>query len=164
MLFAAEQGVVPHIVDGMAKAQLPPLDTHLASTDHFEPRHPKNTDKLSGQHLLSKNWCTKNRMAKLKNSEPGIRSVVTMMFNIKHLLHQKALTLSHLCDLYDIFRHIELDEDQLSADLHKTGLYSFARRICQILCEAAYLDEGFMPVPALNDSGTAKLRRMLMTY
>ena len=164
MLFAREQGVVPYVVDGMAKAQLPPVDTNLAQADHFEPRHPKDTEQLSGQHLLTKNWWVKHRLSRVKSSDPGIRSVIIMLFNIQYLLRRHALTLSHLCDLYSIYRHIELDEDQLAADLRSVGLTSFARRISQLMCESAYLDEGFMPMPALDDGGTARLRAMMMTY
>jgi hypothetical protein len=31
-----------------------------------------------------------------------------------------------------------------------------------VLDETAYLDEGFMPVPALDDRGTARIRTHLM--
>ena len=57
-----------------------------------------------------------------------------------------------------------MEEPRLKEVLKRLNLHKLCRRLCQVLSEAAYLDEGFMPVPALNDSGTEIIRQVLVAY
>ena len=78
------------------------------------------------------------------------------------MLRDHTLTLRQLCDLYETYRYEDLNEESLAQFLHSLGIYDFACRISQVLSEIAYLDEGFMPVPALDDRGTAHIRTQFM--
>ena len=93
-----------------------------------------------------------------------IKTVCYMLQNIRYHLSGHTLSMRHLSDLYSVLRYDEMDEEKLAATLQRVHLYPFAQRICQILSESLYLDEGYMPVPALNDSKTAKIRNQIMKY
>ena len=132
---------------------------------HFEPRHPKDHSPLPSDTLLSKNRLTNRKIFKeLRGSEDVIRITCIMLFNIKHHLKQHTLSMRHLCEIYAVFRFDKMNEDKLAETLSRLGLLKFAQRICQVLSEMAYLDEGYMPVSALDDQGTRQIRQNLMKY
>ena len=97
-------------------------------------------------------------------SEYSIRKICFLLENIKYHLSQRTLTMRHLCDLYEVFRFEDIEEPRLKEVLKRLHIHKLCRRLCQVLSEAAYLDEGFMPVPALNDSGTEKIRQNIATF
>ena len=101
---------------------------------------------------------------KLRDCDEPTRNACVMLLNLRHHLQQDTATLRHLCDLTAVFRFDAMDEDRLAVHLKELKLYKFTRRICQMLSETTYLDEGYMPVPALDDHGTAILRTHLMKY
>ena len=164
-LFAAEQGVVSNIEEGIAKAQLNVPGIDINTMAHFEPRHPKDHSPLPSDTLLSKNRLTNRKIFKeLRGSEDVIRITCIMLLNIKHHLKQHTLSMRHLCEIYAVFRFDKMNEDKLAETLSRLGLLKFAQRICQVLSEMAYLDEGYMPVSALDDQGTRQIRQNLMKY
>ena len=164
-LFAAEQGVVSNIEEGMAKAQLNVPVIDVAATAHFAPRYPKELTPLPADTLLTGNHLTQRKMAnKLKGCEETIRNTCMMLLNLRHLINHDTVSLRHLCEMHAVFRFDKMDEDQLADTLQSIGLLKFTRRICQVLHELSYLDEGYMPVPALNDRGTRKIRKSIMKY
>lgn len=161
-LFAKEQGVTQHVTDGISRAQLTTIANTASSTPTFPPHSTKSTDRLEDRQLLITGWHAKIITKKLKATSPAVEKACIMLINIRQLLHTHALTLRPLCDLYETYRYEDIDEGELDKALHLIGIYPFACRISQILSETAYLDEGFMPVPALDDKGTAHLRSLLM--
>ena len=164
-LFASEQGVLPMVKDVLIKIQFGTLPIDISEVEHFEPRHTKDTSPLPDDHLLSGNRIVGYRMRKhLSRSDANIQHVCYMLQNIRYHQHHHSLTLRHLCDLYSVFRHDDMDEELLATTLRQLHLYPYARRVCQVLKEVAYLDDGYMPVPALDDSSTSKIRTDLMKY
>ena len=87
-----------------------------------------------------------------------------MLFNLQYHSQRLTLSLRHLCDLYEVYRFENVDEDFLKNLLEELGLLTFARRINQVLSETFYLEQGFMPVPALDDRGTSIIRNNLIKY
>ena len=161
-LFAAEQGITSFIMEGISKAQLAGAANHIPDTDVFPSHTAKNKKELESKRLLLTSFSSFRITRKLKNADPTIRKICYMLLNLRKHLHEHTLTLRHLCDLYETYRYEDIDEESLARALRSTGIYSFACRISQVLNETAYLDEGFMPVPALDDSGTAHIRTHLM--
>jgi hypothetical protein len=163
-LFAYEQGVTSNMEEGIAKAQLTVPEIHLESTPVFPLRQSKDQSPL-GATLSTNSPLSQHRYEnKLRHCDEAIRTTCVMLLNLRHLLRQNRATLRHLCDLTAVFRFDKLDERQLALQLKHLGLYNFTRRICQVLHETTYLDEGYMPVPALDDRGTSHIRTHLMKY
>lgn len=163
-LFAMEQGVTSNMEEGIAKAQLTIPDFHKETHPTFELRHTKDTKPLGIQLLTSNPILRRMQENKLHSCDEPIRNVCVMLLNLRHHLQHDTATLRHLCDLTAVFRFDAMDEDLLTSHLKELKLYHFTRRICQVLSETTYLDEGYMPVPTLDDHGTANIRTHLMKY
>ena len=163
-LFAQEQGVISNMEEGIAKAQLTVPEIHIESTPVFPLRQSKDPTPLGSTLSISSPFARRLHENKLRDSDEAIRTTCVMLLNLRHLLRNGTASLRHFCDLTAIFRFDKLDEHQLSIQLKHLGLYNFTRRVCQVLHETTYLDEGFMPVPALDDRGTSVIRTQLMKY
>ena len=161
-LFAAEQGITGHVMEGISKAQLTSAANQVPDTDVFPSHTNKNKNQLESERLQMTSFASFRIKRKLKNADPTVRKICYMLLNIRKQLREHTLTLRQLCDLYETYRYEDIDEEKLALALRSTGLYSFACRISQVLDEIAYLDEGFMPVPALDDRGTARIRTHIM--
>lgn len=164
-LYAAEQGVTAYINDGIARAQLAVPENEAAGINHFPLRYPKDTSPLPGDKLLVKNVLSRKALErKLTHTRGAERTLCIMLHNLHHHVKESTLSLRHLCDIYEMLRHTPFDEDKLAEHLSEQRIHTFTRRICQVLEEVAYLDLGFMPVAALNDKGTEKIRANLIKY
>ena len=150
--------------EGAAKAQLTIPEFHKETHPTFELRHPKDTKPLDTTLLTPNPMLRRLQENKLRESDEPTRNACVMLLNLRHHLRQDTATLRHLCDLTAVFRFDSMDEARLASLLKELKLYKFTRRICQVLGETTYLDEGYMPVPALDDRGTAILRSHLMKY
>lgn len=161
-LFASEQGISSHVAAGVSKAQLSGAANHTKDIDAFPLHTAKDKERLESEHILQKGLGALRATRALRKADPTVRKVCVMLLNLRQMLRSHTVTFRHLCDLYATYRHEELNEELLAQALHSIGLYAFACRISQVLAESAYLDEGFMPVPALDDRGTSHIRSQLM--
>lgn len=164
-LFATEHDIMPLIVSAATRMQLGNNLYDDFWSDTFPPLHEREKGHLPSDKLLS----NKRRRARMignitLGSEYSIRKICFLLENIKYHLSQRTLTMRHLCDLYEVFRFEDIEEPRLKEVLKRLHIHKLCRRLCQVLSEAAYLDEGFMPVPALNDSGTEKIRQNIATF
>ena len=164
MIYSSEQGIGSHLMEGIARAQLQIPSFAPDKIEQFPARTPKEKSRLEDKKLLSNSWLTKRKLKRLSNVDPLIRRICIMLFNLRHHSQKQTLCLRHLCDLYEVFRFEDFDEDLLKELLENIGLLPFARRICQVLSETIYLEQGFMPVTELDDGGTSEIRTNLIKY
>lgn len=164
-LYATEHDIMSLIASAATRMQLDNnLDDDFRS-ETFPPLHDRERGHLPSDKLLS----NQRRRARMIGSitlgnEYSIRKLCFMLENVKFHLSRRTLTMRHLCDIYEVFRFEDMEEPRLKEVLKRLNLHKLCRRLCQVLSEAAYLDEGFMPVPALNDSGTEIIRQVLVAY
>jgi len=81
---------------------------------------------------------------------------------IRHI--NKEPLLLHLIELTRELYRDTVNDDKLCAKLEDMKLLSQAARLMQILSEQTMLDEGFMPMPPLNDRLTKHFRRLLANH
>lgn len=79
--------------------------------------------------------------------------------HLKRLAIHHRLTISHLVELDKELRQHDSAEDQLCNALQERNLYVFAGRVMQLMHDLTGLDEGMMPMPAVNDRQTRQLRK-----
>jgi hypothetical protein len=79
--------------------------------------------------------------------------------HLKRLAIHHRLTISHLVELDKELRQHDCAEDQLCNALQERNLYVFAGRLMQLMNELTGLDEGMMPMPAINDRHTRQMRK-----
>ena len=164
LLYAEEQGVTNIVLDGMERAQVKVPVPDLSTISHFPPRHAKDTSPLPSQSLLGSKKKSNRFSKKIQDCSDIEKTVCFMMQNLKYHAAHHSITLRHLCDLYTVYRHEPVNDNVLDTKLHDLHLHTFARRISQILKETVYLAEGFMPVTALDDHGTERIRKSLVRY
>ena len=140
-------------------------DLQAEQVDRFPSRLRRDKSPLSGDLLLSEDRKMRKRLNELLDrDEETERKVLVMVLNIKHHYEGKTLSLRHLCDLYDVLRHEDYDEERVSETAERLGSHTLLRRLCQLLYETVYLEEGFMPVYRLDDPGTERMRQYMIAY
>ena len=77
---------------------------------------------------------------------------------------QKQPLLLHLTELTRELYRDSVDDEQLHGLLEEKGLLKYASRLMQVLQEQTLLDEGFMPVPPIDDRGTRQIRYQITNH
>lgn len=83
---------------------------------------------------------------------------------VRKLIQHHQLTISHLCEIDKELREHDAEEDHLVETLKETGLYKTACRTMQLLTNWTGFDEGFMPVPPLNDRITRQVNQKIYNH
>ncbi len=164
-LFAYDHGIMEVLQQGVVRMQLRRPDFHPEEVDRFAPTLQRDTTPLPSDILLSEDRKMRRRLNALTTrDDAAVRKICVMVLNIKHHYKKQTLSLRHLCDLYDVMRHEDYDEDVFYEAATSLGILSLTRRLCQLLYETAYLEEGFMPVYRLDDKETEEMRQYLIRY
>ena len=77
---------------------------------------------------------------------------------------QKQPLLLHLIELHRELRRDTVDDAQLAEALEEKGLQKYAARLMQVLTEQTLLDEGYLPIPPLDDRGTRQIRNLIANH
>ena len=128
--------------------QVPDMDIHKISC--FLPKNyemPKSVQDAIGMQYASEND----------------RLIATFKHVRKLVLHHQ-LTISHLCEIDRELREHDVEEDHLTEALKEAKLYKIACRIMQLLDDYTGIDEGFMPIPPLDDRITKRIRQQIYNH
>ena len=77
---------------------------------------------------------------------------------------QKQPLLLHLIELSRELHRDSVNDDRLKEALEEKGLTKYASRLMQVLSEQTLLEEGFMPLAALDDRGTQQIRNNITNH
>lgn len=83
---------------------------------------------------------------------------------IRKLIQHRQLTVSHLCEVDKELREHDVEEDHLCETLKEAKLYKTACRTMQLLADFTDFDEGFMPMPPLNDRTTRQIHLQIYNH
>ena len=164
-LLAHDHGLDEIIRRGTLRMQLRLPEIRPEDIDRFPSTVHRDTEPLPSDVLLSANRKMRKTLNNILDREASAeRKFCVMLLNIKYHYEHSTLSMRHLCDLYDILVHEDINDDVLKEVLELLNLHNLARRICQILWETASLQEGFMPVYRLDDDKTEEIRKFLIKY
>ena len=76
----------------------------------------------------------------------------------------EPLSLLRLVELDHALRQPDIDDNSLADELADQSMTRHFQRLLQLLSEQTMLDEGFMPLPPINDRLTQQMRRQLATH
>ena len=76
----------------------------------------------------------------------------------------EPLSLLRLVELDRALRQPDIDDNSLADELADQSMTRHFQRLLQLLSEQTMLDEGFMPLPPINDRLTQQMRRQLATH
>ena len=94
----------------------------------------------------------------------GSATVLTHLEQTTHDIDRGQLPLCRLAELHKLLMTVSTDEERLVAELHARKLSPTAARIMQIAAEQTLLDEGFMPLPPIDDRKTETLRKLIYNH
>ena len=83
---------------------------------------------------------------------------------VRKLILRHQLTISHLCEIDRELREHDVEEDHLYETLKETKLYKTACRTMQLLDDYTGFDEGYMPVPPLDDRMTRRIKQQIYNH
>ena len=165
LIHASDEGILDIVRKGAALMQ---QNTDALVIDHIE-RFPqqlkKETGTLENEKIMPKRRLMKTKFHNLQQDEKPSdteQQLIVMLINIQHELKHRRLPRRHLMEFYQMLRFTEYDEDKLQRMAKQLNIQKFAARLMQILHETFYLEEGFMPIPPVDDKRTNKLRKSLL--
>ena len=86
-------------------------------------------------------------------------------FKYLHRQHtSQQLAMAHILELEREIREHDIDEELLQETLEDARLLTFASRLMGVLATFTQLEEGMMPVPALNDRQTEKMETVITNH
>ena len=85
------------------------------------------------------------------------------LVRIIHQIRQQPLLL-HLIELTRELYRDTVDDDQLAERLEEKKLTAFTRSLMQVLSEQTGLDEGYMPLPPIDNKLTRQIRQQLTNH
>lgn len=146
MLIYAEHQNIRNYVDygiNILGLSAPSLDTeHLPAYFPEDYQRPQSVKKLIGEY---------------KGDETDY--LLRMIRQI-----EKQPRLLHLIELTRELYRDTVNDDLLQEALEGKKLTKFASRLMQVLHEQTLLDEGYMPIPPLDDRGTQKIRESITNH
>lgn len=163
-IHANDEGILQEVETG---ARLMQQETGVPDWEHlqrFPRRIKKSAEPLEQEKILPKSPLTKSTLSNLRQDEKPSdteNKLTVMLINIQHELKHKKLSRGHLTTFYRLLRFGEYDEDKLQRMLKQLKLQKFTARLMQILQETYYLEEGYMPIPPIDDKRTNNIRKSL---
>lgn len=160
-LHANDEGVLEDVRRGAAALRLSARE--IIRTEDVE-RFPRYTRKNSSPLKTDTAMMMPLRLEEVSDEEKASANdtlVCTLTVNLRHEMLHRTVAKRHLADFYTALRQTDFDEERVARMLKRLNLLMFTRRIMQILADSFSLQEGFMPLPPLNDGGTAKIRTCL---
>ena len=86
-------------------------------------------------------------------------------FKYLHKLHtSQRLTMAHMVELEREIREHDIDEEQLTETLGEARLLTFVQRLMGVLADFTQLEEGIMPVSAISDRQTEKIKDIITNH
>ena len=136
--YVHQEGISDVVTKGIDVLELPQPDTAPTEKPFYHPKNLISPEPLSASISIKK--------------DKG---------NIRKLTSRRRLTLSHIVETADTLRTRAIDEGKAGEILRGKRLYKFTGRIMQLLADMTGLEEGFMPVPPINDRQTNRIKTII---
>ena len=165
LIHASDEGILDAVKKGAVLMQQKSDGLVIDTIERFPQRLKKETGPLENEKILPKRRLTKTKFHNLLQDEKPSETeqqLIVMLINIQHELKHRRLSRRHLMEFYQTLRFTEYDEDKFQRMTKQLKIQKFAARLMQILHETFYLEEGFMPIPPVDDKRTNKLRKSLL--
>lgn len=94
-------------------------------------------------------------------SDKNINDITSYITELKKKVSHKKITLKDMATLYSLLRYNDYNEDELIEKLKQENTRKFMGRLESILIELFDMEEGFLPVEAINDHQTTHLKNII---
>lgn len=100
----------------------------------------------------------------MEGAEDDAKAVCRQLLYAHYYLKRGELPEVVLRELAQTMLHAEYDEADFAEDLKALGILDFTARLEQLMAESAGLTEGFMPIEAINDKKTERMRKTITQH
>lgn len=148
LLYAHQEHIDKTVSEGIAvtgQTGLP--DFSPADADHYRP--PRFDDAI--RHIETADKDDTERLVK------AIRSA-------RKLNRSHRLTIMNLVEMDEMLRHSRADEEKVARRLDDHQLTDFTQRLMAVLASLTGLEEGFMPLPLLNDRKARRIEEKIIKH
>jgi hypothetical protein len=101
------------------------------------------------------------KMTSAEKMETTAEKMLESIKRVRSLYFKRHLTTPSLLDLATTMRNADYNEDELARMLAEDHLTNFTARLEQTLSELTLLEEGFLPIPAINDDKTWRMKTII---
>jgi len=148
--YAHQEAIENTVTKGLQTLQLHAPDIDVSQAPYFVPddyQAPSTIERVIGMHFSTENE----------------RLLATFRY-LRKLSFRRQLTISHLVELDKELREHDAVEDKLCDSLQERHMLSFAARLMQLMHDMTGLDEGYMPMPPVNDFTTRKMKKQIKNH
>lgn len=138
LIYSYQEGILETIENGVNAVNADVPDFNPASTPCYYPTRFAPSVPLSG--LIK------------EKSDPN-KQFIAMIKAMRKLVQSGKLTISHVVELASFLRTMNIEDDKVAMELYSANLTKFAGKLMQLLSDMASLDEGFMPIAPVNNTG-----------
>ncbi len=144
LLYADQEHVSGQLMRALDAFQVPCPSLNMQEMDRFEGKSKYSDGELVTETLLSKNLLLKNKVKDVfSNNGKAEQQLCLALLNLHYELQHHTMPLSHLTDVYQLMRFLDVDEDSVRDMLGRLGIDDFASRLTSILSTFLGFPEGF---------------------
>lgn len=145
LIYADHQNIRNYVDYGMSILQIPQPALDTTKITAYFPEHykrPQPIREIIGEYNG-------------KETDYMVRIIAQL---------SKRPVLLHLIELACELHRDNVNDDELQEVLQEKSLWKDAARLMQVLSELTLLEEGYMPLPPLDDRGTRQIRTQITTH
>ena len=147
---------------GLVRLQHPLPDISIEHIDRFPTSLSIPTGHLEREQVFTGSLFTRNCLDDFTEEDGETeRMICTMMLNLKYEISHRNVSMRHLIDLFELIRFENYNEDGLTKMLRHLRIKKFASRLLFVMKDILGLTEGFMPIEAVDDKVTDRLRKLI---
>lgn len=138
-----------------------PLTTHSISFMEVSNIFYNEYTKLIEKQDLNIKEEIKKTISSCNSQDTAINQLTEHLLYLEYWNHRETLPNAELNRFANSLNTLEYDENMFPDFLKEQNLLTFFRRIEQILMDMGKLTEGFMPITALDDQTTERMRHYI---
>ena len=172
-----DRSIAKHLfIHATGKVEYAYIQRHYPTTKIFQLKNPAVTNEIT---QASFNSCLVNmyqeilethdkrikenisiRIEKLKTQveDETMQAVVSGFLYLQYKFQRRQILQDELCNQSRLMETCDYDEDKMAAIFKELKLYKFVSCLESVMEEKTNLTEGFMPIPAVHNSLTNKIR------
>lgn len=164
-VYACQEGIGDVVTKGIDVIGLPQPDMTPTEKPFYHPQNFMSPEPIAASISIKKEKTgsrdNNNETACGHFNDTDTMYFTEMMKHARKLASRRRLTLSHLVETADTLRTRAIDEGKAAEMLREKRLYRFTGRMMQLLEDMTGLEEGFMPVPQINDRQTNRIKTII---
>lgn len=145
VLYTYQEDILEVVAEGMEKMGLEPPRFDPASVPCYYPKNYQRT----GRSMLK------------KDGRDEESKVCELLHGSHKLLKRGKLSMAHIVELAYEIRKCKVDEAKLAERLRERKLLGYASSLMQVLADLMGLEEGFMPIKAVDGRMTNKIETIV---